>query len=108
MKNYNLGFASLLIFLNLTTYFIFGVEEERAQREPIFFQLDSEQQLNIIEQGIKSILNSIPYPIVSVFQAYKYLNKAVMANEFLYSKKAELENKLKIWAKEKFASENII
>lgn len=97
--------AIQLIILNLTTYFIFSVEEEQALREPIFFQLDSEQQLDIIEQGIKSILNSIPYPLVASFQAYKYLDKAITANEFLYSKRSELTDKLKLWAKERFASE---
>lgn len=103
MKKYALSLIAIqLIIMNLTS-FIFSIDEERAQIEPIFFQLDSEQQLNVIEQGIKKILNGNPYPIFSIIQAYKYLDKAITANEFLYSHRDELKNKLKLWAKEKFA-----
>jgi hypothetical protein len=104
MKKFKLELVALqLIVLQLTPCFIFGIEEERARSEPIFFQLDSDQQLNIIEQGIKSILNSNPYPIISIIQAFKYLDKAITANEFLYSKRDELKGKIKLWAQEKFA-----
>jgi len=106
MKKCKVGLVALqLIVLPLTTNFIFSVEEEQARREPLFFQLTNDQQLSIIEQGIKSILNSNPYPLVSIFEAFRYLNKALAANQALYSKKSELKDKLKFWAQEKFASE---
>ena len=61
--------------------------------------------MHVIEEGIKSELNSNPNPMKAILSAAKYLNDITLTNKFWYSKKAELKEKLKQFAKEKFAPE---
>lgn len=95
-----------LIILSIQSHLIFSMEEKTNEdRGHVFSKLDPKLQSYVIKQGIQSILNSNSDPIEAIIDASKYLKNATSANNFLLSKKAELENELKFWAKKKFAPE---
>lgn len=103
-----------VLFLSLTAPIAFSMEEKPGESKQdgetkghIFSQLDPELQISTVEQGIQARLNSNLNPLDAVFDAFKYLNDVTSTNKFLYSNKAALKDKLKQWAKEKFAPEYV-
>lgn len=96
--------GTILILLSNT---IFGMESNKNQ-----FNILSELNIhhptllmNVIEEGIKSELNSHSNPIKAILSAAKYLNNITSISKPWHTKKEDLTEKLKQWAKEKFAPE---
>lgn len=61
--------------------------------------------LILVEQGIKSELNSDLDPVKAVTNAFRYLYSITSTNQFWRSHKDQLKEKLKKWSIEKFAPE---